>query len=561
MTVHNNRKYTGIWLSIGVGLFSFCAVAVTLDDIGWTCDEVYYFLSSDILMEWFGGLWASFFKGGTRHILSQSIIDGYWLWDPTHNPHPPLYKLLPGITWILFRDVLGELTAYRISSALLCGLMISVLFYTVNRRYGVWAGLYAGLSLLLMPRFFGHAHIAATEMPLMVLWFATTLAFWYGLYSLRGSLVLGLLWGFCLATKFTSLLVPVPLALWCLLFREKKAVRNFLTMLLVSPAVAFLCNPGWWHQPLQKIARYLETSTSRADHIPIPTLYFDTVYSFSPPWTYPPFMTALTIPVPVLVLFLVGVLCLVKNRAHRPFNVLMLLSVPVLLGICMLPATPTHDGMRQFIFILPGIAYCAGIGFRYCARAAGAACPAPALKKTLPPGLCLLLLLYSAGETVRIHPFELSYYNRLIGGLSGAYRRGMEVTYWFDAITGSARDTLNRLPPNTVLSIFPMASHYFEFLQRKDAVRSDLRFITPDIKVTGTASDIRLRFEPERPEYLLLLSRFGTFTAFYRNLFQNSKPVFSIQKDGVPLLMLYRWRDVIIIPGRRLVLQPEDGRT
>ena len=32
-------------------------------------------------------------------------------------------------------------------------------------------------------------------------------------------------------------------------------------------------------------------------------------------------------------------------------------------------------------------------------------------------------------------PYELSYYNELVGGPRGAWERGFELTYWYDAFT------------------------------------------------------------------------------------------------------------------------------
>ena len=37
---------------------------------------------------------------------------------------------------------------------------------------------------------------------------------------------------------------------------------------------------------------------------------------------------------------------------------------------------------------------------------------------------------------MRIHPYELSYYNELIGGPRGAWERGFELSYWYDAFNG-----------------------------------------------------------------------------------------------------------------------------
>ena len=43
-----------------------------------------------------------------------------------------------------------------------------------------------------------------------------------------------------------------------------------------------------------------------------------------------------------------------------------------------------------------------------------------------------------------MHPFGLSYYNALVGGLPGAERLGLELTYWSDAIDNVLLDRLAR---------------------------------------------------------------------------------------------------------------------
>jgi hypothetical protein len=43
---------------------------------------------------------------------------------------------------------------------------------------------------------------------------------------------------------------------------------------------------------------------------------------------------------------------------------------------------------------------------------------------------------------VALHPFGLSYYNALVGGLPGAERLGLELTNWGDAVDGVLLDQL-----------------------------------------------------------------------------------------------------------------------
>src|SRR5262249_41181597 len=66
----------------------------------------------------------------------------------------------------------------------------------------------------------------------------------------------------------------------------------------------------------------------------------------------------------------------------------------------------------------------------------------------------------AARSTWLYHPLQLSYYNVLIGGLSGAARAGMEPTYYWEAVTPDVREWLRThtepgrgialgLPPNS----------------------------------------------------------------------------------------------------------------
>src|SRR5205085_1186681 len=44
----------------------------------------------------------------------------------------------------------------------------------------------------------------------------------------------------------------------------------------------------------------------------------------------------------------------------------------------------------------------------------------------------------------RAHPHELSYYNALIGGIRGAERQGMEMSYFFEPVGPPFIEAMNR---------------------------------------------------------------------------------------------------------------------
>jgi hypothetical protein len=87
---------------------------------------------------------------------------------------------------------------------------------------------------------------------------------------------------------------------------------------------------------------------------------------------------------------------------------------------------PVYDGERLFLHVFPAWAMLIGLGFgRLWSR----------LNSGRGRRLLLTGLLLAQGYgTVALHPFGLSYYNLLVGGLPGAERLGLELTYWNDAV-------------------------------------------------------------------------------------------------------------------------------
>src|SRR5262249_9450477 len=80
--------------------------------------------------------------------------------------------------------------------------------------------------------------------------------------------------------------------------------------------------------------------------------------------------------------------------------------------------------------------------------------------------ITLAVLGSSAWQLIRVHPFELSYYNELIGGARGARKAGFEMSYWYDVYTLKTVDVFNkRLPQGATidflsLSIPPVFTEY-----------------------------------------------------------------------------------------------------
>jgi hypothetical protein len=124
---------------------------------------------------------------------------------------------------------------------------------------------------------------------------------------------------------------------------------------------------------------------------------------------------------------------------------------------------------------------------------------------------------------VKIHPYELSYYNELIGGPRGAWHAGFELSYWYDAFNDQALAEINRkLPPGASVDFLNEWTNppTFAELQSLGHLRSDLVLGTPN---------------PDEFPYVWLLTHDSKATPFTRLLFA-MKPWYALrprQLDGL----------------------------
>jgi hypothetical protein len=91
--------------------------------------------------------------------------------------------------------------------------------------------------------------------------------------------------------------------------------------------------------------------------------------------------------------------------------------------------------MRHFLFLLPPLAVLAGVGFSELVDTLemnGRRLAAGAIALV---GACFL---WEGATLVRLHPYENLFYNALVGGLPGAFRR-YDLDYWFNSMPEAIR--------------------------------------------------------------------------------------------------------------------------
>jgi hypothetical protein len=498
-----------------------------LDRPGVTWDEPEYFASVERIQAW-----ATDVIRDPRLAFDPEAIQAAW--DPPdrryYNPHPPVYKEGMAVTEWAFGEALGPVAGYRLFSASLFALLAGLLVWTVSGVAGLPAGIGAALSLALMPRLAGHAHFATSDIPLTFFWTLAVLSF-AGFLRRGGRARLGLAaiaLGLALGTKFTGWLLPIPLTIWAILERRR---MPWIVTFGLGILVAWLLVPPAWHDPLGALIRLLQDSLSRAENVPIATAYFGRVYEYVVPWHHAIVMMLITVPVGILSLALIGTADIGRSRTLlRPSHPraalarLSLLQIGFFLALMALPTSPNHDGVRLFLPVFPFVAILAGLALGRFADALRAM-----LERR--SALLVVLLLMSAyflpafRQERSIVPYWLSYYNELVGGLPGAAEKGMEVTYWYDALTPEFISEIERiLPAEAKVMAWPTVK-YFEELQALGLLREDLRF------VSETSAS-----------YLLMMARQATLPPPLMEVYRTVQPILAVELDGVELVGLYEMR-------------------
>ena len=457
------------WLaSLLIAIAATGAVLASLgplgDGPGVTCDELYHV-----------GLMGKPLVAAVRHqgigFFTPENVRRNFVWPEGGPPvQAPLGHWILGLTHHLFdpspdNPAVISIAAARFAPALAFGLLVFLVGHWTWRRAGPLAGMVAGASVALMPRVFAHAHFAALDM-------MTTTACAGALFALTWAArtddvrscpgarhtwirfaLAGIVWGMAMLIRLHGVTLLPPVALW-LLWRS--GVFRFLRHASQSSAASAPFHPSWplvwfsagvitlmlgwpwlWLNPVENLWRYVASGSVRqAVHV----FYLGQVWAdHQTPWHYPILMFVWTVPLGFLLLGLCGVTSRLQSIRREGTGggacvngdfALVALVGGFWLVVFAWPGIPVYDGVRLLLLVFPLAAVFAGLGAAWLAELA----VVERVPRQIRIGLIGLLVLSQAAGVVLYHPYQLSYYNLLAGGLPGAERLGLEVTYWGDAV-------------------------------------------------------------------------------------------------------------------------------
>ena len=502
MSLPRSSLTAKVWFGPAIaGALALFAVVVTLDPAdcrpgmpegpGITVDESFNVQMGVYLVES-----ARSYGLATAHPASlQEIFEKY-------NPdHPPLGRVWLGIFHALTEEIAPAsldtnfvTVSARVGSAVAFALTVFLLGWMTGSRFGGAAGTLASTSLVLMPRLFGHAHLASLETVTNLTWTLALLSTAF-LWSHedgpgdRAAVKTGFLLGLALLTKMQAILLPPLIGLWAISHWRLKAIRPLLIWGLVGGVVFVLGWPSLWSDIPGSLLDYFGRAT---DRVSLNVFYLgEKLVDRDVPFHYPWVMFLVTVPPGLHLFAAAGILRFGKQFAQRPELTLLLGSMMAPLILFSMPGVAVYDGVRLFLVSFPAWAIFAGLGgallyewlaeelsfsvgasrqknnseSNHAAQKPVAVKLAERLKLTRVRNPGVIVAAVFVGQAMGLvwtHPYQLSYYNAFVGGISGASRLGFETAYWGDSLSRSMLlEVARRVPDGSTVEIAPTL-HQFQ---------------------------------------------------------------------------------------------------
>lgn len=479
------------------------------------------------------------FNAGQGVILIDRLFDGDFAGfrrvDSRLPDHPPLGRLWLGLcheaAFLIFPPsdpkVPYSIACARSGSAVLFAFTLWLIGWCAGRWWGWAAGAAASVSLLLMPRMFGHAHLASLETAVNLAYAACLLFVgdragelipqqaatgphgdralpavgvrratvwsdsWIGACA-------GTLLGWALLIKIQAVFLPVALGVWAVIWLRWRAPLWLAVVGVMAFAVFVAGWPYFWENTVERLQVFFSRTTVRA------TLQ---VWYQGRSWTDRTIPRSfaianffVTVPFGLHLLSSLGVVAAVRHWKQSCRESLLGAGIAVPLGVFSIPGIAVYDGERLFSVVFPLWAMFAGRGVAEAAvwlhgRSRSA-------RRLGVFGLGLILAAALLG-LIQSAPAWLSYYNITTRGLSGAARNGWAVTYWGDGLTRSllAR-TAELVPPGSTIAVAPTLYE----LQATEMLRQAPGLRERGIRLanfgSAEARGARFALVTPRPEYL-----------------------------------------------------------
>lgn len=426
----------GLWIALALGI---ATVLLTYRDYGATWDEA--------IQAEYGELAVRYFATAGKDQSCNSFGD--------LRHYGPLIEMIPALVYSSTEA--GKYEVRHLVLGLLATLTIPAT-WLYGRLFGdPRVALFSVIAVTSVPRFYGHWFNNSKDIPfaVLVLCFMLTLAaaFTEPTIRWRKMLACGLAMGLALCARpggfpLFALYLCAAAGTW-LVTRERSERGEPVSVAVwrLVPKVSLVVGLAWavmvlpW--PWAHGNAVLHPIESMRYAVKFPTIIqvlFDgaTIPSNELPRSYIWKYVLIGTPLTVLALALAGLLLGLRDQLadwrSRQSRMVTLTQVwffaPMLLYMLVKPNV--YGGMRHFLFVLPPLGILAAFG------AAGLLRMVRNRRWRRAAWIALLaVLLMPVTDLVRLHPYQMTYYNALVGGTAGASER-----YWTDYSLSSYKEAI-----------------------------------------------------------------------------------------------------------------------
>ncbi|MBD3387881.1 MAG: phospholipid carrier-dependent glycosyltransferase [Candidatus Altiarchaeales archaeon] len=560
--------YFGLqWLAgLSIAVLFLAAGILTIGDYGITVDSPENFLWGDIYLRFYQSWNPAYLRYGEgenplieyppapTHVFDHRVKYRPWMFHP-------VAKIFTAFTHQTFHERLGwldDIDAHHLGILVISAAGVFALYAMVYEVFGYAPAVISAASLALYPRFIAHSHNNVKDTPMTCFFIFTMYCFWkaFNTRDLRWSILAGTSLGLSLNVKINAYFMPLIFGVWlfltykggegtvmmpkftverasikyCLQERRYDSKLNIAVIVILALSVMYLSWPYLWERPLANLFTSMQLFAQGGKDIPV--LYNGVIYSSSTdlPFYYAPHYLLIVTPPQVLLLSALGMFeagRILKSKRKpdsdkREMIILLLLWLLTPLAKYMIPGTVVIDGIRHFLEVVPPLCVFAGLGGGLLyGRARDYLSSRASHPRILAVILVILLYAPTAYANVRLHPYQIAYFNFLVGGVKGAEGR-YEIGYWGTAL--------------------------------KEAAWWTSQWKTPDVKVMDpmwwhlTAYYLDISRNPGEKNYVILLNdptmhNISWFSPRTRNIMayvlENKTPVHTVGVEGVPLAYVY----------------------
>lgn len=548
-----------LWISKYAALVFFVILVIThlgiINDYGATWDFHFHFFGGGHLL---GYSWQQLEARALPYVEP----------DPRNAwslPYGPLMSIPPVASFLYFYKILHLLpadSAYNLPIILWGIAGIAIVYFFLKEALSSRISILAALFLALTPRYFGDMHNNMKDIPSAVV-FALNIWLLWRLVNRKRLIDLFLaVAAFAVAfnVKINSIYIPIVFIAWILVTRGGVSIRSIITALaaknvwrkkdsdfddartsahrlarkkenftttstllpyifwyiILAPIAAYLLWWFFWPNPIAQLDHAYRTFAIGTNNIEVILNSKWYCSGSTVPWYYPFWYLTITTPLPILILFFIGLIGLIRHI--RPIGILLSLWLFLPLTRYLFPNIGVIDGVRHFEEVLFPIAAIAAIG----------------LDRIRPIGLMRLISLicvFFLGFTLFLyHPYQIAYFNELVGGARGAFGK-YDLDYWGTSQKAAVEWVNTHAPQHATVHIVMAA----------DVAGTYLR---PDLLTNLN------HLGYDQSDYVIVLNRQSFFYRFfyiYEYLLVH-KPVHTIEVAGAPLTWIFDNRTNNVTP-------------